>query len=149
MIIIIIIINISFVLHDCAVSSGGVSIALYSGFCPSVDSELVNLQFRDFRSFDISVFQFSQENTLTFKCDVKMYSEADQLPDCTESDNAQSRKKRGDEYENDESVSVTIKIATSNWTETDQVQLKLAESGSSAFPLSACSLWIVVMILLY
>ena len=117
-----------FALHDCVVSSGDTVVPLYSGACPSKDSSVVNLESQNHDSFDLSVFHLSTENSLTFTCAIKMYSNVDELPNCTDSpEGSESRRKRRDE--SSEHVSVTVRIAPSNVT-LPHLQLKHAESSA-------------------
>jgi len=100
-----------FSLLDCKASAGSSDIELYDGACPNAASQLVNIQWNDFVSFDISIFRFRSTTTLTFVCTVAVFPTEDDLPtECV----TEGRKRRQVETEPTNEVSVTLNIAPSN-----------------------------------
>lgn len=108
---------------DCEAASGDNIVLLYDGVCPNAASQLVNVQWNNFVSFDISVFRLQSATMLTFTCTVAVYPDANDMPTaCIK----ERRERRELQTESINKVSVTLNIGDDDDSYTTAVGVSCA-----------------------
>ena len=96
-------------MQNCKIESGKYSVDFYDYECPKSDGPFA-VSWNDPSSFDFQVVQIGNNNTVTFTCDVVVYNDIKNVPNCKNT----NRKRRSTNQNDNVQLSTTIEVLPSS-----------------------------------